>query len=57
MSPGGRLGAQRRARVGAALLFAVEGAMRVGTASSLLQPGDAAAAVLELIDVLESPDA
>jgi TetR/AcrR family transcriptional repressor of bet genes len=45
---------ERRERVGTALLFAVEGALRVGTASTLLQPGDAATAVLALVDALEA---
>jgi TetR/AcrR family transcriptional repressor of bet genes len=49
--------AARRAHVGTALLFAVEGALRVGTASSLLQAGDAATAVLALLDALPPPEA
>jgi len=43
----------RRERVATALLFAVEGALRVGTASSLLAPGDAVDAVLALVDALD----
>ncbi len=42
----------KRERIATALLFAVEGALRVGTATSLLAPGDAVAAVLALLDAL-----
>jgi TetR/AcrR family transcriptional repressor of bet genes len=42
----------RRERVGLALLFAVEGALRVGTATTLLHAGDAAAAVQALVDAI-----
>lgn len=43
----------KRERIATALLFAVEGALRVGTSTSLLQPGDAVTAVLALVDAIE----
>jgi TetR/AcrR family transcriptional repressor of bet genes len=43
----------KRERIATALLFAVEGALRVGTSTTLLAPGDAVTAVLALVDAIE----
>jgi TetR/AcrR family transcriptional repressor of bet genes len=45
--------ATKRDRIATALLFAVEGALRVGTSTRLLAPGDAVAAVVALVDAIE----